>query len=221
MKNSILITSALICVVFLFSCKKEALEPQSNYQWTKIVVPGASTIYSMSGNIRDELIIGGLGEIRKTTDGGSIWSIVQDSVTAYELRKSQDTLFAIALYNPSYLDYYSLNNGSTWNSHNDKIFEDSRVNSVTNSNGTIYKIVDPGTYPKQPDQVMKSSDGGSTWIDVFPYKRYIYSIYLDDDDRLYVGVNGWDSDANTNSFDFKLTDTNSGEHNGYIYYLEE
>ena len=216
MENKILITNVLICLVFLFSCKKDELEPQSNYQWTKIEVPEAGTIYSFSGNIENELIIGGLGEIRKTTDKGNIWSVVQDSITAYEIRKSQDTLFAIALYNSTYTDYYSLDNGNTWHIHDNKSLEDLSVNTVTNSNGTIYKIVDPGTFPKQPDQVLKSSDGGSTWVDVFPYKRYIYAIYLDDDERLYLGVNGWEWDENTNSFD-----TDSGGNNGLIYYLEE
>ncbi len=109
MKGKILIAVTLACLILLFSCERDKLEPQADFDWIKMDVPEASTIYSLSGNIDNELIVGGLGGIRKTSNRGLMWSIVHDSVTAYELRKKQDTLFAIALYNSSYQDYYSLN----------------------------------------------------------------------------------------------------------------
>ena len=216
MKGKILIAVTLVCLILLFSCERDKLEPQADFDWIQMDVPEAGTIYSLSGNIDNELIVGGLGGIRKTSNRGLMWSIVHDSVTAYELRKKQDTLFAIALYNSSYQDYYSIDNGDTWELYSNKSLDDLRTSTVTSSNGTIYKIVYSETYPAQPDQLLKSSDGGFTWIDIFPYKRSLYLIYLDDDDRLYLGANGWEWNESTNSFD-----TDSGDNNGVIYYIKK
>ncbi len=72
----------------------------------------------------------------------------------------------------------SIDNGDTWELYSNKSLDDLRTSTVTSSNGTIYKIVYSETYPAQPDQLLKSSDGGFTWIDIFPYKRSLYLIYL-------------------------------------------
>jgi photosystem II stability/assembly factor-like uncharacterized protein len=182
--------------------------------WTKVTVLDALTIYCLYGNIDHELVIGGLNEIKKTKDGGKNWSTVKVDVTAYELREHQDTLLAISLYNSGYQDFYSLDNGDTWTLKKTKSLEDLRTRVVTTSNGIMYKIVDPRTYPKQPDSVLKSTDGGNSWEDIFPYKHYIYSIYLDKTDRLYIGVIGWEWKEET-----KVFDTNTEDNNAILYYL--
>ncbi|TVR80085.1 MAG: hypothetical protein EA412_05295 [Chitinophagaceae bacterium] len=215
MVNKILINSLLVCLILFSSCKKDESKPHANIEWIKIDVPNASTIHSLSGNIENELIAGGLSKIFKTSNQGNTWTVVHDGITAYELRKKEDTLFAIALYNHTYNDYFSLDNGETWQLSPEKSFENLRTNIVTASNGIIYKILRSETYPKQPDKVLMSSDGGSTWIDIFPYKRYIYTIYLDDDDRLYIGANGWEWNEDINSFD-----SSTGNNKGIIYYIK-
>jgi photosystem II stability/assembly factor-like uncharacterized protein len=205
----------ILSILFSFSCEKNEGEKNIN-SWTKVIVPDVSTVYCLYGNIDHELVIGGLSEIVKTKDGGKNWSTVKVDVTAYELREHQDTLLAISLYNSGYQDFYSLDNGDTWTLKENKSLENLRTRVVTASNGIMYKIVDPKTYPKQPDSVLKSTDGGNSWEDIFPYKHYIYSIYLDKTDRLYIGVIGWDWNEAT-----KVFDTNTGGNNAILYYLNK
>lgn len=204
----------ILSILFSFSCEMNQVGEKNINSWTKVIVPNTLTIYSLYGNIDHELVIGGLSEIVKTKDGGKNWSTVKVDVTAYELREHQDTLLAISLYNSSYQDFYSLDNGNTWILKRNKSLVDLRTRVVTTSNGIMYKIVDPGTYPKQPDSVLKSTDGGNSWEDIFPYKHYIYSIYLDKTDRLYIGVIGWDWKEET-----KVFDTNTEDNNAILYYL--
>ncbi|TBW26553.1 two-component regulator propeller domain-containing protein [Gramella sp. KN1008] len=182
----------------------------------QIEVPEASTVYSMYGSLQNELIIGGLGNIFKTTNKGVNWSIVQNDITAYELREKQDSIFAIALYNSTYKDFYTLDNGDSWHLHNKKSLQDLRTRSVTTSKGITYLVVSSETFPKQPDIVLRSNDGGSTWVDIFPYKHSIYSIYLDSDDNLYLGTNDWEWDETADTFD-----TNNKNNIGIIYVLND
>lgn len=216
MKGKLLSMTLLISLMSLFSCNKEELKPQSkDIEWVKIEVPEAGTIYSLNGNIENYLIVGGLGEISKTSDKGLTWSVVHDNFTAYELRNRQDTLYAIEFWSSTSEDYFSIDNGNTWKLSPTKSLEDLRTKTVTSSKGTIYKIVPSETFPIQPAQVVMSSDGGSTWIDIFPYKRYIYSIYIDKSDRLYIGASGWEWNESINSFD-----PDSGNGNGVIYFTK-
>lgn len=202
----------LISLCLLFSCTYNV--SPNGLNWNKLIVPEASTIYSMYGNISEEFLIGagGSGSILKTTDGGTNWRQVKDGTT-FEFREKEDTLFIVTLSN-THPDYYSLDRGENWFPYWIRPLENMRTRIVTSSTGIIYKVVDSG-YPKEPDHVFKSIDNGATWTDIFPYQHYIYSIYLDNSDRLYIGVNGWDWDEESNTFDIDLEDKNA-----IIYYLE-
>ncbi|NOQ74460.1 MAG: hypothetical protein GQ574_20790 [Crocinitomix sp.] len=209
MKIGILIT---LLIALTLSCNKNRDFKKKN--WTKIVVPDAGVVYSMNGDIDSEFIIGGNGAIRKSTDTGETWPIVKHDITAYDLITIENTLFAISLYNESYADFYSLDQGDNWIPSLTKSLEDKRSNEVITSTGIIYKIVKSQTYPASPDSVLKSTDNGETWTAIFPFKHLIYSIYLDDFDRLYLGINGWEWDSDNNSFD-----SNTGDNAAIIYYL--
>jgi len=207
-----LIISAVISLIILccFSCKKNLDNSLKENNWVKLIVPEAQTINSMIGNIDTELIIGSNG-IRKTRDKGNSWSIVNEHISVRKFIKKADTLFAVLT--STYDAYYSLDNGDNWTIYDDEIMADFLLKPVTLSNGTIYKIEPDLTYPKRPDQVLKSTDNGNTWVNVFPFQHYIYSIYADENDRLYLGVSGWQWDETNQYFD-------SSNKNAIIYYLD-
>jgi len=45
-----------------------------------------------------------------------------------------------------------------------------------------------------PSLILRSMDDGTNWENIFPFKHYVYSMYIDSKDRLYLGINGmeWD-----------------------------
>lgn len=210
--NKLIISTAISLVILCcFSCKKDTDNPQTENKWVKLTVPEAQTIHSMTGNIDTELIIASSDGIRKTRNMGNSWSNVKENISVRKFRKKADTLFAVLT--STFDAYFSLDNGDNWTIYDDEIMADFLLKPVTLSDGTIYKIEPDLTYPKRPDQVLKSTDNGNTWVDVFPFQHYVYSIYADEDDRLYLGIIGWEWDEINQNFD-------SSNKNAIIYYLD-
>lgn len=203
------ILTAFLVLIFANSCEKSK---ETIYNWNEVRIPKSGAVYAMSGNVESRLIIAGNGEVFASESGGEEWSVVLEGITAYELRAKADTLYAIALYNKTYTDFYSVDNGNSWTVSKTKAMNDLRYSQVEDSKGNLYRLVLDNTYPKRPDGIIKSKDAGRSWEEIFPFKRYIYSIYLDEADRLYVGTNGWD--WNGDAFE------NLSSESGYIYYLE-
>jgi hypothetical protein len=159
-------------------------------------------IYSIYGSLEEQLFLGISRSIIKLTEKGKVSRIVfQTEYPVIEFWNTNDTIYA----NTEWSIYYSTDNWETW-----KVLgkERERVSGweFSDSKNTIYHHVylpigEIGT----PSLIMRSSDNGTNWENVFPYKHYEYSMYLDSKDRLYVGTN----DSEWDGFSFTLSTQNT------------
>lgn len=179
-----------ICVVLLQSCVNHDATPSQSanttVNWQKIELPKGGALYSFYGNIDQTLIVSTLGKILRTEDGGKTWQTVLDNVDSFsEFRKNGNEILAVA----NFTDYSSSDDGKTWQALSVDLVP-SLNHSATNSKGTVYKLEfhsdgELGT----PTSVLESC--GAAWKNIFPFQHDIYSIFVDNDDRLYIGTNDW------------------------------
>ncbi|MEL7534217.1 MAG: hypothetical protein AAFN10_23130 [Bacteroidota bacterium] len=179
-------------------------------QWELLQVPEAGTVYDIAGELSENLVVGGLGSIFLTQDQGETWQVVKEDFTIRRFEMRGDSLFAFSIGEGT---FYSLDMGLNW-VESEEALVDEFVFEVNLSNGQTYRIVPDITFPKQPDTVERSRDG-EEWEDVFPFQRYIYSIYADDQDRVYIGTNGWVWDEESNGFSVA-----NGRLDGLVYYVK-
>lgn len=207
------------CILYLciglLACDSDIEIPYQERQWTKVEIVGEhAPVYSMYGSINDVMIVTLYGKILKTEDGGKTWQEKLNVTfpTFGSLKMERDTLFAIAHFD----DYFSLNNGETWQAlSRDLLLPDQT--SVTSAQGYVYQIQQNSNGELGlPSDLLESCDGGSNFKNVFPYQHGIYSIHLNEQNELYVGINNssvWNRE--TGSFDENL------ENNAAFYYSKK
>ncbi len=189
-----------IALVFI-GCKKpqHSEPPSADIQWSKIIIKGEGSITAIYGNIDEQMIVGTNLNIVRTIDSGRTWIAVARNVD--QIRKfttSGDSLMAIADAGDGN-DYYSLDNGASWQILDYDRASDDNKNQVLTSKGHIYKF--ELHYDGElglPSDVLMSSDNGLSWKNVFPYKHGINRIYVDKLDKIYIGT----SDATWNGISF-------------------
>jgi photosystem II stability/assembly factor-like uncharacterized protein len=193
MKRIAGLCSVLVLLLTLQSCKSEDdVAPQ--VQWEKIDFPNQGAIYSIHGSLEDGMLLGTLRAIIKVTDNGKTSRevlIVNEPIT--NLIQDGDVITAVTLI----MNYSSSDGGETWH-YSDKPYSPFRNTQLYDSKGTIYHHVSLNNGPLgTPSLIMRSTDNGTNWENIFPYKHYVYSIYLDSKDRLYLGINGatWDGQS--------------------------
>lgn len=179
-------------------CKKIYNEPQpAGLQWSKIVIKDEYLVSATYKNINGQIIAGTNQKIVRTTDRGNTWTVVARDVNQIrEFIVDKDTLFAIA----DWFDYYSLDDGISWQVLNyDRI---SINKSQIASNGKyMFKLVRNADGENAlPTDVLMSEDNGRSWINIYPYKNYITSIYVDNQNKIYLGMSGHVWDNNTRRF---------------------
>jgi len=199
--------------LFLGSCNNSLEPTETKNEWRKIELPDEGSVYSFFGSLNNFLLVGTVSHIMKSDDFGKSWDTVYQ--TPYSINtflKGKDTLFALSHFN----DYFSLNDGESWSPLNYNLSPEPRNDTVVASDGTMYRMqsVSDGELA-QPTVIFESTDQGNSWKDIFPYKHYVYSIYIDNADRLYLGINGWEWDEEMKSFN-----ATSGS-KAIIYYLND
>jgi photosystem II stability/assembly factor-like uncharacterized protein len=189
--------SLLILLLAFQSCKSEDdVAPQ--VQWDKIDFPDQGAIYSIHGSLEGGLLLGTSRTIIKVTDNGKTRRevlIVNEPITNFI--QDGDVITAVTLI----MNYSSSDGGETWH-YSDKPYSPFRKSELHDSKGTIYHHVYLSNGPLgTPSLIMRSTDSGTNWENIFPYKHYVYSIYLDSKDKLYLGINGaiWDGQSFTSA----------------------
>ncbi|MEL6591731.1 MAG: hypothetical protein AAFQ68_16685 [Bacteroidota bacterium] len=179
-------------------------------QWELLRVPEAGTVHDIAGDIEETLVVGGLDKIFLTEDQGESWQIVMEDVTTRRFEMRGDSLYVFSLGDGT---FYSLDMGQTWTESNEALIDEFRF-EVSLSNGDRYRWVADVTFPKEPDLIERTTDG-TNWENVFPFMRYVYSLYADDQDRVYVGTSGWDWNEEKGGFVVV-----PGRSDGLVYYVK-
>lgn len=204
-------------VLFLFglslivSCKKdnpEKIETEVEDEfWIELSIPkqikGISAIY---GGIEDTLVVATYNKIYQTTNQGKSWENVYDTALG---------ISGFSLYNGELMahsnfgDYasspflFSLDQGKTWSGKSKfdySIYNQFRVSRevITVDDQKQFKIesqpdeITDEHYNrplKQPDKLIQLDKGNKTTV-YFPYKRDLNCLYLDGNNRIYIGAEG-------------------------------
>lgn len=187
-------TIKLSCILFtgilFWGCRShhDPDNAESAIEWNKMTIKGELSVGTFYGDIDKELIVSTDVNIFKTTDGGKTWRKVAQNVNKVrQFYLNGDTLFAIS----GWPNYYSLDDGESWQMMSIEIPWDSPKQVITSDHRFFEYVMHADGENALPSQVLYSSDNGSTWKDVFPYKHYITSIYLDAQDKVYVGAGGF------------------------------
>ena len=110
-----------------------------------------------------------------------------------------------------------MDSGETWQPLWANLDISGTVLTAKSSSGIYYKLQSHADGEiGLPTSVQESTDNGKTWHDIFPYKNMIYSIYIDNTDRVYLGMNDWKWNGQTGSFDASMQPGNS-----ILYYLKK
>ncbi|MFD3003031.1 WD40/YVTN/BNR-like repeat-containing protein [Pontibacter toksunensis] len=195
MKRIAKLYSLLLLLLALQSCESDDdITPQ--VQWEKIEFADQGPIYSIHGSLEDGLLLGTLRGVIKVTDNGKTSKeVLRVDTPITNLIKDGDVITAVT----NIKNYSSRDGGETWHD-SDKTYSPFHNREVYDSKGIIYHHValnngELGT----PSLIMRSSDRGTNWENIFPHKRNVYSMYLDNTDRLYLGTSGseWDGQSFT------------------------
>ncbi|MBC8109783.1 MAG: hypothetical protein H7Y04_01845 [Verrucomicrobia bacterium] len=208
-KKSLLpIIFGLSLLFYCLSCKKEETNPFlfSSIEWNEFKIPEAGTVFCMTGNIDDEIYVSGFkNDAYFTTNKGKNWSKVAGQCQGGIIQGflvSADTLFALTcglgnkdgdfLGCPS---SYTLKSKKEWRKKNHDIddkkywIEGSFISPRAKaSNGTVYFL----SYIKESgnrQQLNKIFNRDTTFVLQVPLNNNIRSLYIDKQDRLYLGMN--------------------------------
>lgn len=168
----------------------DKVTPQS--QWEKIEFEGQGAIHSIYGSLEDHLLLGTSQAILKLTDQGKVSrQVLQLDAPVGEFMAIGDTLYAIT----NFKNYYSSDEGETWKESAKGLVAFNK-RELRDSKGTLYNHVALANGELiTPSLILRSTDNGTNWENIFPFKHYVYSVYLDGKDRLYLGINGWPWDG--------------------------
>lgn len=221
----------LICFVLsysLSSCEKEPssepIDPETmDKVWMKLHIPdqqrGVSAIY---GNIDDTLVVATMYKIYLTTDQGKSWQLVMDAKQGISgFAMVEDELVALGAFtfaeeSAQMALLHSADHGKTWTDHGKfdyNVYDALHVarKRVELAEDHYYRIApgaalvdqETGQELARPDEIRRLRDGFEGPV-YFPTARRMNYLYLDDNDRLYVGTEGtrfeWDVAGDTRTF---------------------
>jgi photosystem II stability/assembly factor-like uncharacterized protein len=190
MKRIAGLCSVLVLLLTLQSCKSEDdVAPQ--VQWEKLEFTDQVSIYSIHGSLEDGLLLGTHRAIIKVTDNGkNSREVLIVNTPIANLIQDGDEITAVT----DLMNYSSRDGGETWH-YSNKPYSPFHSRELYDSKRVIYHHValNNGTL-RTPSLIMMSTNGGTNWENIFPYKRYINSMHLDSRDKLYLGALGaeWD-----------------------------
>lgn len=197
-------------LMLLTSCDDDK-DLDNAVQWEKIEFVNGGVIHSIYGNLDDYLLVSTISKILRTNDGGKTWETVLEVQNPIgEFQPLNGDIIAVA----NFKDYISHDQGLTW----EEVEFDHDLNApwsaFNDTKGTLYQIV--AHYNGElalPTTVLRSVNKGNSWETIFPNKHLVYSWYIDNRDRVYLGVSGnvWDGD-------FFVEDP---QFSAYLYYLKD
>lgn len=196
---------ALFAVIPLISSCQEDNPPVSSTEdesdWIRLEIPEAKQAYAVFGDIDQTLAVTTLGKGYYTIDAGETWHLAEDfRGVVFGLQYADDTLFALHSSGQTeqsdlmagLAQHYSLDTGKTWHDYRGTRRHDlGKVVSVdTSSAGTVYQLRSnsTGSYVNPSDIIKKDQQG--TEIVSLPHAHYLHSLYLDQQDRLYIAAAG-------------------------------
>ena len=197
---------SLFAALSFLGCTDDEPKKNSNpngAEWKKVEIPDNGPVYAIHGDIDDVIQVSVYNRIWKSEDGGESWKKMFTTIDVVDnFKQHGDTLFAIT----NFTDYYSLTNGDSWESF-DKELETESQDLIETGNGIQYRIVYhfDGELAL-PNELEKSVDTGSNWKSIYPYDHAIYYLAIDDESRLYVGINSsfeWDEEMGWFTEDFE------------------
>jgi hypothetical protein len=175
-----------------YACNSDDDKITPEIQWEKIEFPDQGAIYSVYGALEERLLLGTSRAIIMLTDNGEVSrEVLPMDEPVSNFMEVNDTLYAIS----NFRNHYSIDEGETWKVST-KGWTPSDQNEFRDSKGILYyHIAVPNGELITPSLILRSIDNGSNWENIFPFKHYVYSMYLDSNDRLYLGINGWEWDG--------------------------
>lgn len=187
-------------VYFLFllsltfqACNSDDDENMHEIEWQKMEFPDKGSIYSIYGSLEDRLLLGTSQAIIMLTENGKVSREVlklDGAIRGFE--KLNDTLYAFAIFK----SHYSVDEGETWKESAKAFTPPSSQWKFRDSKGMLYYHVALSNGELvTPSLILRSIDNGTNWENIFPFKHYVYSMYIDSNDRLYLGINGWQWDG--------------------------
>jgi len=192
MKRAPIVYSFFVLSLTFQACNSDDDKIAHEIQWEKIEFPNQGTIHSVYGTLEERLLLGTSRAIVMLTDNGKVSrEVFQMDEAVRDFRAVDDTLYAIA----NFKSYYSIDEGDTWKV-SVKGLTPSDQNVFRDSKGTLYHhIALSNGEIITPSLILRSIDSGTNWENVFPFKHYVYSMYVDSKDRLYLGTNTWPWDG--------------------------
>lgn len=187
--------------MFSMACRKNQTKDPTpaTIQWSKVAVKGEGLISAFYGDINEQMIVGTNLNLLKTSDKGATWKTVARNIDQVrEFVVSGDSLIAISLGK----DLFSFDKGDSWQLLSyDRMLDLDKIQvlEVVTTNNNIYKYIQNADGENAlPYDVLMSSDNRVSWKNVFPYKHYITDIYVDNSDKVYLGI--WGATWNGQSF---------------------
>ncbi len=212
----------------LSACKKtpstEPIDPETlDEVWTKLAIPGQQRgVSAIYGNIDDTLVVATMYKIYLTTDQGNSWQLVMDAGRGISgFARVEGELTALDTFTDGEETartpfLYSTDHGKAWATEGKfdyRVYDNIKINRkrVLLTDDLYYRITpgvvlvneSTGEELARPDEIHRPRDGGEYAI-YFPSARRMNCLYLDDNQRLYVGTEGtrfvWSIAGNTRTF---------------------
>jgi hypothetical protein len=205
-------TLLLLSVAIFFSCSNDDLDPINvPVDWKILKVENGGHVYSMYGSLQDEFIIATSNKILRTTDRGVTWTTVGSTISPVaNFYTINETLFAAT----NEQDYKSEDNGLSWEEIDFDMEPFPTADQMRDSKGVYYHRV--SHYDGElvtPSTLLRSTDRSNSWQDIFPYKKVINQMYIDERDWVYLSITGW-------VWEDGMFSEEPGSP-GYIYYVEQ
>lgn len=192
----------LIAMISLGCEEKEIIDGPEIYEdWIKLTIPDERGALAVFGDIDQILTVTTWTKSYFTQDGGRTWQMSRDfRGSIVGLLMANDTLFALhatttdSLGNKSaaLAQHYSLDTGQTWHSYLDDYATQyiKTMGTDTTSQGIIYKtVLNVNIDTVNPSSLLRS-DGLLTNLMDVPFKHRLHDVYVDQNDRVYVGAAG-------------------------------
>jgi hypothetical protein len=192
MKRAQIVYSFFALSLTFQACNSDDDKIAHAIRWEKMEFPDQGTIHSVYGALEERLLLGTSRAIIMLTDNGKVSrEVFKMDEPVSDFRVVDDTLYAIA----NFKSYYSIDEGETWKV-SAKGLTPPYQNEFRDSKGILYHhIAISNGEVITPSLILRSIDSGTNWENIFPFKHYVYSMYIDSKDRLYLGTNGWPWDG--------------------------
>lgn len=221
MKKALLVV-LILAVASCIRTNNSIVQPQATEDpnWIRLQIPTGREAFAIAGDIDKTLLVTTWTKAYYSTDRGQTWQESKDfqgpvsglyvrNDTTFSLQSTQTDKqgFPIAA---SLVQYFTPDYGKTWDYYS-KYFKGylevtKPIGKAQSTTGVSYSIkrnttpVATGStsFYENPSQLLRQDSNGQRMVE-FPFQHRLVNLYLDTQDRLYVGASGGTFEAEHNS----------------------